>query len=77
MELLIMIYGCKTSCARSITVAMPYMPYCKQSKMRKRGSIVSQLMAKMLCKAGMNQVITMDLHAKEIQVFSNILLKYY
>lgn len=69
MELLVMCYACKTSCARSIIGVIPYLPYSKQSKMRKRGCIVSKLVAKMLSKAGMTHLITMDLHQKEIQGF--------
>jgi len=38
-------------------------------KMRKRGCIVSKLLAKMMCKSGLTHVITMDLHQKEIQGF--------
>ncbi|MGH0151498.1 UNVERIFIED_CONTAM: hypothetical protein FKN15_052685 [Acipenser sinensis] len=72
MELLIMVYACKTSCARSIIGVIPYFPYSKQCKMRKRGSIVSKLLASMMCKAGLNHLITMDLHQKEIQGFFNI-----
>ncbi|RXG59918.1 Phosphoribosyl pyrophosphate synthase-associated protein 2 [Armadillidium vulgare] len=49
MELLIMAYACKTSSARNIVGVIPYLPYCKQSKMRKRGCIVSKLLAKMMC----------------------------
>lgn len=52
MELLIIAYACKTSSARNIVGVLPYLPYCKQSKMRKRGSIVSRLLADMLAKAG-------------------------
>lgn len=47
-----MVYACKTSCAKSITGVLPYFPYSKQCKMRKRGSIVSKLIACMMCKAG-------------------------
>lgn len=47
-----MAYACKTSSARNIVGVIPYLPYCKQSKMRKRGSIVSRLLADMLSKAG-------------------------
>lgn len=46
MELLIMAYACKTSSARSIVGVIPYLPYSKQCKMRKRGCIVSKLLAK-------------------------------
>lgn len=52
MELLIMAYALKTSCARNIIGVIPYFPYSKQSKMRKRGSIVCKLLASMLAKAG-------------------------
>lgn len=45
-----MAYACKTSSARNIVGVIPYMPYCKQSKMRKRGCIVSKLLAKMMCE---------------------------
>lgn len=69
MELLIMAYACKTSSARSIVGVIPYLPYSKQCKMRKRGSIVTKLLAKMMCKSGLTHIITMDLHQKEIQGF--------
>ncbi|KAM9211362.1 phosphoribosyl pyrophosphate synthase-associated protein 1-like [Leptosomus discolor] len=71
MELLIMVYALKTSCARNIIGVIPYFPYSKQSKMRKRGSIVCKLLASMLAKAGLTHMITMDLHQKEIQGFSS------
>ncbi|KAG8433271.1 hypothetical protein GDO86_017527 [Hymenochirus boettgeri] len=51
MELLIMVYACRTSCAKTISGVIPYFPYSKQCKMRKRGSIVSKLLASMMCKA--------------------------
>lgn len=69
MELLVMAYACKTSSARSIVGVIPYLPYCKQSKMRKRGSIVAKLLAKMMNKSGITHMITMDLPQKEIQGF--------
>eukprot|EP00057_Strongylocentrotus_purpuratus_P018612 XP_011673086.1 PREDICTED: phosphoribosyl pyrophosphate synthase-associated protein 2 [Strongylocentrotus purpuratus] len=72
MELLIIAYACKTSCARSIVAVIPYLPYSKQSQMRKRGSIVAKLLATMLCKSGVTHVITMDLHHKEIQGFFDV-----
>ncbi|XP_077354900.1 phosphoribosyl pyrophosphate synthase-associated protein 2 isoform X2 [Festucalex cinctus] len=72
MEMLILVYACRTSCAKSITGVLPYFPYSKQCKMRKRGSIVSKLIASMMCKAGLTHLITMDLHQKEIQGFFNI-----
>ncbi|XP_055381165.1 phosphoribosyl pyrophosphate synthase-associated protein 2 isoform X2 [Condylostylus longicornis] len=69
MELLIMAYACKTSSARSIVGVIPYLPYSKQCKMRKRGCIVTKLLAQMMCKSGLSHIITMDLHQKEIQGF--------
>lgn len=69
MELLMMAYACKTASARSVVGVIPYLPYSKQCKMRKRGCIVSKLLAKMLCNSGLTHVITMDLHQKEIQGF--------
>jgi len=56
IEMLIMAYACKTSSSRKIVGVLPYLPYSKQSKMRKRGSIVSRLVASMICKAGMLHV---------------------
>ncbi|XP_049818580.1 phosphoribosyl pyrophosphate synthase-associated protein 2 isoform X2 [Aethina tumida] len=69
MELLIMAYACKTSSAKSIVGVIPYLPYSKQCKMRKRGSIVTKLIAQMMVKSGLSHIITMDLHQKEIQGF--------
>ncbi|XP_077315438.1 phosphoribosyl pyrophosphate synthase-associated protein 1 isoform X2 [Lithobates pipiens] len=71
MELLIMTYALKTSCAKNIIGVIPYFPYSKQCKMRKRGSIVCKLLASMLSNAGLTHIITMDLHQKEIQGFFN------
>lgn len=53
VELLILIYACKTSSSKSITVVMPYLPYSKQCKLRKRSSITAKLLADMICKAGL------------------------
>ncbi|XP_060724966.1 phosphoribosyl pyrophosphate synthase-associated protein 1-like isoform X2 [Tachysurus vachellii] len=72
MELLVMAYALKTSCAKNIIGVLPYFPYSKQCKMRKRGSIVCKLLASMLAKAGLTHIITMDLHQKEIQGFFSI-----
>uniref|UniRef100_A0A8D3CA19 Ribose-phosphate pyrophosphokinase N-terminal domain-containing protein n=1 Tax=Scophthalmus maximus TaxID=52904 RepID=A0A8D3CA19_SCOMX len=69
MELLVMAYALKTSCAKNIIGVIPYFPYSKQCKMRKRGSIVCKLLTSMLAKAGITHIITMDLHQKEIQGF--------
>lgn len=71
MEMLIFAYACKTASARKIVGVMPYLPYSKQCKMKKRGSIVSKLLATMLSRSGFSHIITMDIHQKEIQGFFN------
>jgi ribose-phosphate pyrophosphokinase len=86
MEMLIMAYAFRTSSARKIVGVIPYLPYSKQSKMRKRGCIVSKLLAQMMVKSGFSHIITMDLHQKEVQGFfdcpvdnlraSNFLIQY-
>ncbi|KAL8587457.1 Phosphoribosyl pyrophosphate synthase-associated protein 2 [Nucella lapillus] len=72
MELLIIAYAAKTSCARNIVGVIPYLPYSRQCKMRKRGSIVCKLLATMIGRAGFTHIITMDLHQKEVQGFFNV-----
>ncbi|CAI8018895.1 Phosphoribosyl pyrophosphate synthase-associated protein 2 [Geodia barretti] len=69
MEMLITCYGCKTAAARRIIGVIPYLPYSRHCKMRKRGCITAKLIAGMMCKAGMHQLITLDLKHKEIQGF--------
>ncbi|KAH6578374.1 hypothetical protein BASA50_006612 [Batrachochytrium salamandrivorans] len=73
MELLIMINACKTASARRITAVVPCFPYARQDKKDKsRAPITAKLVANMLTVAGANHVITMDLHASQIQGFFNI-----
>lgn len=73
MELLIMINACKTASARRITAVIPCFPYARQDKKDKsRAPISAKLVANMLTVAGANHVITMDLHASQIQGFFNI-----
>ncbi|KAL5019222.1 hypothetical protein ScPMuIL_004944 [Solemya velum] len=72
MELLVIAYACKTSSARNIVGVIPYMPYSKHCKMRKRGSIISKLIATMFGKSGLTHIITMDLYQKEIQGFFDV-----
>uniref|UniRef100_A0AAQ5Y854 Ribose-phosphate pyrophosphokinase N-terminal domain-containing protein n=1 Tax=Amphiprion ocellaris TaxID=80972 RepID=A0AAQ5Y854_AMPOC len=61
MELLVMAYALKTSCAKNIIGVIPYFPYSKQCKMRKRGSIVCKLLASMLAKAGKDNIANLIL----------------
>ncbi|KAI1842917.1 hypothetical protein JX265_012046 [Neoarthrinium moseri] len=73
MELLIMIHACRTASARRITAVIPNFPYARQDKKDKsRAPISAKLMANMLVTAGCNHVITMDLHASQIQGFFNV-----
>lgn len=68
MELLIMAYALKTSCAKNIIGVIPYFPYSKQCKMRKRGSIVCKLLASMLAKAGsyISPCLSVDISKKTL-----------
>lgn len=73
MELLIMINACKTASARRITAVIPCFPYARQDKKDKsRAPISAKLIANMITVAGAHHVITMDLHASQIQGFFNI-----
>ncbi|GAD95150.1 predicted protein [Paecilomyces variotii No. 5] len=73
MELLIMIHACRTASARSITAVIPNFPYARQDKKDKsRAPISARLVANMLQVSGCNHVITMDLHASQIQGFFNV-----
>ena len=73
MELLITINACKTASARRITAILPNFAYARQDKKDKsRAPITAKLMANMLQTAGCNHVITMDLHASQIQGFFNV-----
>ena len=73
VELLLMIDAFKRSSARRITVVVPYFGYARQDKkVAPRVPISAKLVADMITLAGANRVITMDLHAGQIQGFFNI-----
>ena len=73
VELLLMIDAFKRSSARRITAVIPYYGYSRQDKkVAPRVPISAKLVADMLTVAGANRVITMDLHAGQIQGFFNI-----
>ena len=73
MELLIMIDACKRASAGRITAVMPYFGYARQDrKARPRDPITAKLVADMLTSAGADRVLTIDLHAAQIQGFFNI-----
>lgn len=73
MELLILISACRTASARRITAVIPCYPYARMDKKDKsRAPITAKLVANMLVVAGCDHVITMDLHASQIQGFFDI-----
>lgn len=73
MELLIMIDAAKRSSAKSITVVLPYFPYSRSDKKdQPRIPITAKLMANLLESAGVNRVITCDLHNPAIQSYFEI-----
>jgi ribose-phosphate pyrophosphokinase len=73
VELLLMVDAFKRSSARRITAVIPYYGYSRQDKkVAPRVPISAKLVADMLTVAGANRVITMDLHAGQIQGFFNI-----
>ena len=73
MELLIMIDAAKRSSASRITAVIPYFGYARQDrKSASRTPITAKLIADLLTTAGADRVLTMDLHAGQIQGFFNI-----
>ena len=73
MELLVMIDACRRASANRITAVMPYFGYARQDrKARPRDPISAKLCANMLEAAGADRVLTMDLHANQIQGFFDI-----
>lgn len=73
MELLIYIDALKRASAKRINAVIPYYGYARQDrKMRARDPITAKLVADLLTRAGANRVITMDLHAGQIQGFFDI-----
>jgi len=73
MELLLMIDAAKRASARTINAVMPYFGWARQDRKDKpRVSIGAKLVADLLSVAGVNRVITMDLHADQIQGFFDV-----
>ena len=73
MELLLMIDAAKRASARTINAVIPYFGWARQDRKDKpRVSIGAKLVADLLSTAGVNRVITMDLHADQIQGFFNV-----
>jgi ribose-phosphate pyrophosphokinase len=73
MELLVMVDALRRASANSINVVIPYYGYARQDrKARSRDPITAKLVAKMIETAGADRVISMDLHATQIQGFFDI-----
>ena len=73
MELLIMVDACKRASAKNITAVVPYYAYARQDrKTRGREPISAKLVADLMATAGVSRVITVDLHAGQIQGFFDI-----
>ena len=73
MELLLMIDAAKRASAYSVIAVIPYFGWARQDRKDKpRVSIAAKLVADLLSAAGVNRVITMDLHADQIQGFFNV-----
>ena len=77
MELLVMIDACRRASAGRITAVIPYFGYARQDrKAKSRDPISAKLVANMITVAGADRVLTMDLHASQIQGFFDIPLDH-
>ncbi len=73
MELLVMVDACRRASAGRITAVIPYFGYARQDrKAKSRDPISAKLVANMITAAGADRVLTMDLHASQIQGFFDI-----
>ncbi|MEO2007483.1 MAG: ribose-phosphate pyrophosphokinase [Pirellulaceae bacterium] len=73
MELLIMIDSCKRASATRITAVLPYFGYARQDRKDDgRVPITAKLVANLITRAGADRVLTMDLHAAQIQGFFDV-----
>ncbi len=73
MELLIMLDAFKRSSAARVTAVMPYYAYARQDKKdRPRVPITAKLVADLISRAGADRILTMDLHAAQIQGFFDV-----
>jgi len=74
MELLVMVDACRRASAARITAVVPYFGYARQDRRPRatRSAITAKLVANMISRAGVNRLLTIDLHADQIQGFFDI-----
>ena len=74
MELLIMADACRRGSARSVTAVVPYMGYSRQDRRPRatRSAISAKVVANMMVGAGIDRMLTVDLHAEQLQGFFDI-----
>ncbi len=73
MELLVMIDSCKRASANRVTAVIPYFGYARQDRKDEgRVPITAKLVANVIARAGADRVLTMDLHAAQIQGFFDV-----
>uniref|UniRef100_A0AC34GTA2 Ribose-phosphate pyrophosphokinase N-terminal domain-containing protein n=1 Tax=Panagrolaimus sp. ES5 TaxID=591445 RepID=A0AC34GTA2_9BILA len=69
IEALMLNYACFTAAAKSITLILPYLPYCTQSRMHGRSGVPLNLLAAIVKSSGVCRVVSIDLYRKELQGF--------
>ncbi|MEZ5500267.1 MAG: ribose-phosphate pyrophosphokinase [Steroidobacteraceae bacterium] len=74
IELLVMVDACRRSSAKTITAVVPYFGYARQDRRPRatRTAITAKLVANMIASAGVDRLLTIDLHADQIQGFFDI-----